>query len=242
MPRLDGQAATRELRRRGCRLPIIALTASSSPEERAECLAAGCTAHLAKPIDRGVLLDALAQFLAPGRPATVMATPEPAVRQAPLEPERLRSTFADDPAMTEALAAFVETLPERVARMRALLSTGRLSDLQRVVHQIKGAGGGYGFDAITRFAAVADASLKEQAALPTVTRQVELLVALIRSVEGYQSFTRTIPWLTRFWSSTIRPRSTRWSRCGSAQEDVVIHSGLRRARPAWRPPASGSPT
>ena len=51
MPRLDGLEATRALRKYGVGVPIVALTADAVHEHRQECLAAGCSAHVSKPID-----------------------------------------------------------------------------------------------------------------------------------------------------------------------------------------------
>jgi signal transduction histidine kinase len=49
MPTMDGIQATRALRKQGCALPIIALTADPATLRRAEALDAGCDACLSKP-------------------------------------------------------------------------------------------------------------------------------------------------------------------------------------------------
>ncbi|MBF0160286.1 MAG: response regulator [Magnetococcales bacterium] len=69
MPVMDGYSATlawRHIeRQRGVakQLPVIALTANAMQEDIEHSLQAGCTAHLAKPIRKTVLLKALDQYL-----------------------------------------------------------------------------------------------------------------------------------------------------------------------------------
>jgi CheY-like chemotaxis protein len=65
MPLLDGLGATRLIRsiEKDCGLkttPIVALTASALAQDRTASSAAGCTAHLSKPISKQELLAALA--------------------------------------------------------------------------------------------------------------------------------------------------------------------------------------
>lgn len=63
MPEMDGYEATRELRKRGYKKPIIALTAHAMKEERQRCLDNGFNDHMTKPIDRDVLVGRLFDYV-----------------------------------------------------------------------------------------------------------------------------------------------------------------------------------
>ncbi len=60
LPVIDGYEAARRLRSGGYRGRIVALTAAAGPDDRDECLAAGCDEHVVKPVDFPALLRALA--------------------------------------------------------------------------------------------------------------------------------------------------------------------------------------
>ena len=66
MPKLDGFAATAQLRALGVITPIIALTAYARAEDESECLAAGMNDYLRKPFKQSDLLHVLTRWLGSG--------------------------------------------------------------------------------------------------------------------------------------------------------------------------------
>jgi CheY-like chemotaxis protein len=83
MPEMDGFAATRAIRKwqeGRHRTPIIALSASASPGDRAKCLAAGMDDCLAKPVEKQKLQDALTRWL-PVNEGAVSEQPDRAFRK-----------------------------------------------------------------------------------------------------------------------------------------------------------------
>ena len=90
MPEMDGYQATAKLRSdaRFATLPIIAMTAHATIEERQRCLAAGMNDHVSKPIDPDNLFETVGRFYKPrrSRPAR---SPERRSRSA-AKPQRLK--------------------------------------------------------------------------------------------------------------------------------------------------------
>ena len=83
MPVMDGHTAIRSLKNdpRTFRIPIIVISANTSPEDVAEAMASGCQAFEAKPVVLRRLLDRIEETLAASRP-----TPAPSAPAAPEDP------------------------------------------------------------------------------------------------------------------------------------------------------------
>ena len=64
MPGIDGFETSKALKRQFARLPIIAMTASTSEETRARAIAAGMVDHLSKPTEKNLLRFTLQRWLA----------------------------------------------------------------------------------------------------------------------------------------------------------------------------------
>lgn len=69
LPKLDGLAATRQIRqyKEARNTPIVAISAHDSPESRSEALAAGCDEYVTKPVDFDQLGEVLKHFLSADR-------------------------------------------------------------------------------------------------------------------------------------------------------------------------------
>ncbi|MCC6672264.1 MAG: PAS domain-containing protein [Planctomycetes bacterium] len=63
MPEVDGYTAARQLRAEGWPGAIVALTAHAMQEDQERCIAAGCDAYAAKPIERDQLYQICAHWL-----------------------------------------------------------------------------------------------------------------------------------------------------------------------------------
>jgi len=163
MPELDGFGALKELRARGVQTPIVALTAHAMRGDRENCLNAGFTDYLSKPVSRAALL---------GKVGELMAGPDPEAVS--------RSAESEDPELDEIVAAYRESL---AARALLLDQSGKERDIEALrlqVHMLKGTLGSMGFDALSAVATKAydalqgsdlDEALKHTSELAEACRQ-----------------------------------------------------------------------
>jgi len=140
MPVMDGIEAVKTLRRAGYTKPIVALTANAMKEDQQKCFQAGCDAFLAKPVKKGALLEMLARYLT--------ATPPTQASQLPIYSKLLD----DEPDMKDMVITYIKRLPDTLQRANNAMAQQKWAELKRVIHDIKGTGGAFGFPMLTDLA------------------------------------------------------------------------------------------
>ena len=155
MPEMDGYQATAKLRSdsRLAALPIIAMTAHATVEERQRCLAAGMNDHVAKPIDPAALFEAVGRFYKPAEGA-----PAPDQPSSPAPQEALPSIAGLDTndglsrvggnrkLYVKILRQFAEQQGPALDQVADALAKGDHALAERLAHTLKGVAGNIGAD------------------------------------------------------------------------------------------------
>jgi PAS domain S-box-containing protein len=179
MPKLDGYAASAQLRSKGYKGAIVALTAHAMATDRQKCLKSGCDDYLSKPATRAALIEMARRYLAGRQSAPVVAIAPQGVIH------RMTPEGVDDDVIRDFLPEFLAGLPEKVCRLQILLQESDHKGMAALLHSIKGSSGLYGFAKLMELAGQTEESVLHESSFASIQEQVRSLITMIRSIEGY---------------------------------------------------------
>jgi signal transduction histidine kinase/AmiR/NasT family two-component response regulator len=158
MPGMSGQEATRHIRELAGvagRVPILALTANTAPEDEVLFIAAGMNGVLGKPVSLPELQAALTRFVWFGHPSggvTTMkkAAPDSKSVESVLALERVAELRTNLPAevLVNLVEACLADLEEKMQPFRRALASGLAVEVESQAHTIAGIAAGYGLAAL----------------------------------------------------------------------------------------------
>jgi two-component system sensor histidine kinase/response regulator len=176
MPEMDGLQATRTIRsdQRFARLPIVAMTAHATSEERQRCLDAGMNDHVAKPIDPEQLIETLVRFIR-GAASKSVAAPHPASTPGEPAPSNIDLMSIDGLDARGALAriggnrkkyedllrTFVAEHEAVVGQVDDLIARGELANVQNVAHSLKGVAANLGATRVAHAAGALERAIRD---------------------------------------------------------------------------------
>lgn len=152
MPNMDGIEATRQIRAREgylSQVPIVAMTANASDDDRRRCVEAGMSSFQSKPVS----LDQLRQIIET-TPSIEAYQPQVTQKAAPGFAQR-RLEIIDaigSEAFNELLDAFFKDASSILIELRNALSSAEPAALDRSLHALKGAASSIGFDDVAAMA------------------------------------------------------------------------------------------
>ncbi|RJG06916.1 hybrid sensor histidine kinase/response regulator [Noviherbaspirillum cavernae] len=169
MPEMSGHAATRRIRMETefAELPIVAMTAHATVEEREQCMCSGMQDHITKPIDPDEFYRTLARWLrhaqSPSAPAVNAAE---AAAEAPLEipgfdtAGTMERLDGDAALYHELLETLAQSLTKAMAEFNAAWEDKAHNVIESTVHGIRGMAANVGALALSASASALEETLR----------------------------------------------------------------------------------
>ncbi|VXB19446.1 response regulator [Nocardioides sp. AX2bis] len=210
MPRLDGYATTRVLRREqattgdGRRLPIIAMTAAAVTGEREKCLASGMDDFITKPVSAAALAAALARWVRSPAVTTTATAPAPEAEAeaagpagpaAPDDPhldlDRLADLLELGPPhdfLDRAIDNFLRRRGEVTAVLADAVAAQDHARLAAAAHELRGGAANLGLHVVVGLARRLEERADEDESAGSEPLLAELAVALAEAGEAISSY------------------------------------------------------
>jgi PAS domain S-box-containing protein len=170
MPEMNGLEATRQLREDAnfTTLPVIAITAGVTDDERDRALASGMNGFLTKPIDAESLLRTLAQWIAP---STIKGQARSshlhqsgtgyALHLNGFDLENILSAMGSNESVINLLSLFRQDAMAMMGQVEKHLAAGDMARAQWHLHKFKGVAGNVGAIFLHAAAATLDEELRQ---------------------------------------------------------------------------------
>ena len=170
---MDGYDATRAMRAWEQKynhppVPILALTADAFKEALDQSMAAGCNAHLTKPIAKAVLVDAIRRHALP------------CSHQAPVPAKQLETEVTKSPGLSKLAPRYLKNMGKELEALRLAEAEEDYATIQRIGHNLHGTGGSFGFPMITEFGSQMEQAAKDRVMSKARSAIVQLDIYLER--------------------------------------------------------------
>ena len=165
MPDMDGFETTRRIRAgeagpEHLDVPIIALTANAIKGDREHCLAAGMNDYISKPFNSKKLAELLGLWGGEAPPADHIGNANPAATNGSTDPateprvfdrtDFFRRTMEDEALAKRVAQGFLTQLGTQMSAVRQTIAGGDCAAVAGLAHQLKGAAGTVGGEALRR--------------------------------------------------------------------------------------------
>jgi response regulator RpfG family c-di-GMP phosphodiesterase len=182
MPVMNGYEVTKQLRKDGFKMPIIALTACAMEGDSEKCFAAGCSDYLTKPVDRKKLFETLNKYLAAdsaklssdtiltsieNKKETTMQNKEEnsvaaEANELEIDWQLLMDRVGDEALVDEIVPVFLKDNTERMNLLTEAVKKTDTREVKFFAHSIKGASGIIGAAKISELAKQLETAARDE--------------------------------------------------------------------------------
>lgn len=175
MPCMDGIEATRAIRDTGNEVPIVAMTANASDDDRRLCATAGMNGFECKPVTMNQLARLLASLEVPKASFPRRAKAEKVFSGSGVRNNRKAEIVEalGDEAYAELLDDFFDDASRILASLTAAMALERPRDVDQLLHALKGAAGNLGFDGVANAAQSLRDNGPSRSELARITAEIE---------------------------------------------------------------------
>jgi CheY-like chemotaxis protein/HPt (histidine-containing phosphotransfer) domain-containing protein/anti-sigma regulatory factor (Ser/Thr protein kinase) len=213
MPNMNGFEATKLLREKGIRTPIVALTANALKGDDEECIKAGCSDYMSKPIKREKLLNVLEKYLKregddmdekinevktqvdelcelcttqDSQKKDSVTVSDEDDTSAVIDFTDLADRGMDEEIIKEVIPLFISDNKQQLENLASALINGKIKEIRSFAHAIKGASANVGVKRISDLALKIEKKVSKSQ-LPQTKKLFELIKMEFERLESLVS-------------------------------------------------------